>query len=86
MAFTPFKPFTEKLADGVWRHAGDLKHGMNIYFLEDEGGVTIFDAGTAPMADGVRAGGRGDRADQADRARPRSRRPPRRSRRPSASP
>jgi len=55
MALSPFKPFTEKLADGVWRHAGDLEHGMNIYFLEDEGGVTIFDAGTAPMADGVRA-------------------------------
>ena len=49
------KPFTEKVADGVWRHAGDLEHGMNIYFLEDEGGVTIFDAGTAAMADGVRA-------------------------------
>ena len=26
----PLKPITEKVADGVWRHAGGLKQGMNI--------------------------------------------------------
>lgn len=51
----PLKPITEQIADGVWRHAGDLKQGMNIYFLaEDDGTVTLFDAGTASMAEGVR--------------------------------
>lgn len=42
-------PQPEKVADGVWRLAGDLRGGMNVYFLEDEGGVTMFDAGTRPM-------------------------------------
>jgi hydroxyacylglutathione hydrolase len=52
----PLKPITEKIADRVWRHAGDLRQGMNVYFLrEDDGEVTIFDAGTAQMAAGVRA-------------------------------
>ena len=54
MAFTPYKPITEPLADGVWRHAGDLKHGMNVYFLEDGDGITVFDGGTAAMTEGVR--------------------------------
>lgn len=41
----------ERIADGVWRLAGDIKGGMNVYFIEDpEGGVTMFDAGTRPMA------------------------------------
>lgn len=39
----------ESAADGVWRLAGDLRGGMNVYFLADEGGVTQFDAGTRPM-------------------------------------
>ena len=52
----PLKPITEKVADGVWRHAGDLKQGMNIYILaEDDGSVTLFDGGTASMTEGVRA-------------------------------
>ncbi len=55
MALNPFKPITEELADGVWRHAGDIKHGMNVYFIaEDDGGVTVFDGGTASMTEGVR--------------------------------
>lgn len=45
MALNPLKPITEELAPGVWRHAGDLMHGMNVYLLADEGGVTIFDGG-----------------------------------------
>ena len=44
----------EKVADGVWRLAGDIKGGMNVYFIEDEGGVTQFDAGTKPMVGDVR--------------------------------
>src|SRR4051794_11181277 len=52
----PLKPITEQVADGVWRHAGDLSHGMNVYFLaEDDGSVTVFDGGTASMTEGVRA-------------------------------
>jgi glyoxylase-like metal-dependent hydrolase (beta-lactamase superfamily II) len=47
-------PTTERIADGVWRHAGDVRRGMNIYLLEDEGGVTVFDAGTQVMTVGVR--------------------------------
>jgi hydroxyacylglutathione hydrolase len=40
----------EKVAEGVWRIRGDIKGGMNVYFIEDEGGVTQFDAGTRPMS------------------------------------
>lgn len=47
-------PTTEKVADGVWRHAGDLRRAMNVYFLEDDGGVTLFDAGTKAMTEGAR--------------------------------
>jgi hydroxyacylglutathione hydrolase len=52
----PLRPITEKVADGVWRHAGDLRQGMNVYFLrEDDGEITVFDAGTKGMTEGVRA-------------------------------
>lgn len=51
----PLQPITEKLADGVWRHAGDLRQGMNVYLLRDEdGSITVFDAGTEGMTEGVR--------------------------------
>ena len=49
-----FAPLTEKIADGVWRHAGDARRSMNVYLLEDDGGITVFDAGTRAMTDGVR--------------------------------
>lgn len=40
----------ERVADGVWLLRGDLRKGMNIYFLEDEGGgVVQFDAGSQGM-------------------------------------
>lgn len=51
---TPFGPKLERIADGVWRLSGDLGRGMNIYFIEDDGGVTQFDAGTAPMTEAAR--------------------------------
>ncbi len=39
----------ERVADGVWLLRGDTRKSMNIYFLEDEGGVVQFDAGTKAM-------------------------------------
>lgn len=39
----------ERVADGVWLLRGDLRSGMNIYFLEDGDGVVQFDAGTKSM-------------------------------------
>lgn len=39
----------EQVADGVWRLTGDIRGAMNVYFLADEGGVTMYDAGTEPM-------------------------------------
>lgn len=41
----------EEVADQVWLMRGDLKHGMNIYFVEGPDGEIIqFDAGTKAMA------------------------------------
>lgn len=46
----------EKVADGVWLLRGDLRKGMNIYFLEEGGGgVTQFDAGSKGMTKKARA-------------------------------
>ena len=39
----------ERVADGVWLLRGDFRGAMNVYFLEDEGGVVAFDAGTKGM-------------------------------------
>jgi glyoxylase-like metal-dependent hydrolase (beta-lactamase superfamily II) len=47
----------EKVADGVWLLRGDLRKAMNIYFLEDEGGVVQFDAGTKAMVEAAKAAG-----------------------------
>lgn len=51
----PMSPTLETVADGVWLLRGDIKHGMNIYFLQDEGGVVQYDAGTESMTKAVRA-------------------------------
>jgi hydroxyacylglutathione hydrolase len=45
----------ERVAEGVWLLRGDLGKGMNIYFLEDAGGVVQFDAGSKGMAKKARA-------------------------------
>jgi glyoxylase-like metal-dependent hydrolase (beta-lactamase superfamily II) len=45
----------EKVAEGVWLLRGDLGKAMNIYFLEGEGGVVQFDAGTKSMTGKARA-------------------------------
>ena len=44
----------EGVAEGVWLLRGDLTKSMNVYFLEDEGGVVQFDAGTKAMRKAVR--------------------------------
>jgi len=44
----------ERVADGVWLLRGDLRKGMNIYFLEDGDGVVQFDAGTKGMTKAAR--------------------------------
>lgn len=45
----------EKVADGVWLLRGDLRKSMNIYFIEEEGGVVQFDAGSKAMTKAARA-------------------------------
>ena len=47
----------EEICKGIWRLAGDIKGGMNVYFLADDDGVTMFDAGTKPMTKDVKATG-----------------------------
>jgi len=43
-----------RIAEGVWLLRGGIPRVMNVYLLEDDGGVTVFDAGisdmTAPLA------------------------------------
>ncbi len=57
----PLAPVTEKIADGVWRHAGDVRQGMNVYLIEEEdgSGVFAFDSGTKMMAGGIRRAAEG---------------------------
>jgi glyoxylase-like metal-dependent hydrolase (beta-lactamase superfamily II) len=45
----------ERVADGVWLLRGDFRGAMNVYFIEDEGGVVQFDAGTKSMRKKVAA-------------------------------
>jgi glyoxylase-like metal-dependent hydrolase (beta-lactamase superfamily II) len=45
----------ETVAEGVWLLRGDLRGAMNVYFIEDEGGVVAFDAGTKAMRRKARA-------------------------------
>jgi hydroxyacylglutathione hydrolase len=43
-----------RVADGVWRLAGDFRKAMNVFLIEDEGGVTMFDGGTKGMVKPIR--------------------------------
>ncbi len=54
----PMSPVLAEVADGVWLLRGDIKGGMNIYFLRDGDGVVQFDAGTKPMVNAARAVGK----------------------------
>ena len=48
----------ERIADGVWLLRGGFPAKlMNVYFIEDDGGVTMFDAGIAGMSTAVVAAG-----------------------------
>ncbi len=48
----------ERIADGVWLLRGGFPAKiMNVYFIEDDGGVTMFDAGIAAMGTAVIAAG-----------------------------
>lgn len=49
----PGSPTIEPVADGVWLVRGGLPRTMNVYLLEDAGGVTLFDAGIKGMANGL---------------------------------
>jgi len=51
-------PSPKRIADGVWLVRGGFPTKiMNVYLIEDGGGVTLFDAGIAAMADAVAAAG-----------------------------
>jgi hydroxyacylglutathione hydrolase len=48
----------ERIADGVWLLRGGFPAKiMNVFFIEDDGGVTMFDAGIAAMGTAVAAAG-----------------------------
>ncbi len=50
----PGSPTIEPVAEGVWLIRGGLPRIMNVYLLEEDGGVTVFDAGIKPMAEPIR--------------------------------
>ena len=47
----------ERIAEGVWLVRGGIPKIMNVYLIEDEGGVTVFDAGVSEMAGPVAVAG-----------------------------
>ncbi|HUA50218.1 MAG TPA: MBL fold metallo-hydrolase [Solirubrobacteraceae bacterium] len=52
----------ERIAEGVWLVQGGIPKTMNVYLIEDDGGVTVYDAGISEMktvlaAAGARLGG-----------------------------
>jgi hydroxyacylglutathione hydrolase len=48
----------EQIADGVWIVRGGFPvKEMNVYLIEDDGGVTVFDAGISDMTSAVAAAG-----------------------------
>jgi steroid delta-isomerase-like uncharacterized protein len=49
-----FSPKVERVAEGVWVVRGGFPvKSMNVYLIEDEGGVTMFDAGIEDMTRGL---------------------------------
>ena len=66
----------ELVAEGVWVVQGQPAR-CNVYLIEDEDGVTLFDAGARTMTRAVARAGATTRRDHADRPRPRPHRPPR---------
>ncbi|MCL2419750.1 MAG: MBL fold metallo-hydrolase [Conexibacteraceae bacterium] len=47
----------EAIAAGVWLLRGGVPRRMNVYLIEDEGGLTVFDSGSAQMRGAIRAAG-----------------------------
>jgi hydroxyacylglutathione hydrolase len=47
----------ERIAEGVWLVRGGVPKTMNVYLIEDGGGVTVFDAGISEMTTAVAAAG-----------------------------
>lgn len=45
----------EAVAAGVWVLRGGFARRMNVFLIEDEGGVTVFDAGSRQMTRAIRA-------------------------------
>jgi glyoxylase-like metal-dependent hydrolase (beta-lactamase superfamily II) len=45
----------EAIAAGVWVLRGGLARRMNVYLIEDAGGLTVFDTGSAQMTGAIRA-------------------------------
>ncbi|MEA2461298.1 MAG: hypothetical protein QOH90_1475 [Actinomycetota bacterium] len=43
----------ERIAPGVWLLRGGVPRTMNVYLLEDEGRITVFDAGVRSMATSI---------------------------------
>jgi len=55
--WSPGQP-PKRIAEGVWLVRGGVPLKiMNVYLIEDAGGVTLFDAGVAVMTDAVAAAG-----------------------------
>jgi steroid delta-isomerase-like uncharacterized protein len=51
-----FAPTKEQVAEGVWLLRGGFPlKTMNVYLIEDDGGVTVFDAGIRAMTTGIAA-------------------------------
>jgi steroid delta-isomerase-like uncharacterized protein len=49
-----FKPNVRQIAEGVWLVQGGFpRKVMNVYLIEDEGQVTVFDAGIRGMTNGI---------------------------------
>jgi glyoxylase-like metal-dependent hydrolase (beta-lactamase superfamily II) len=54
----PMSPTLESVTEDVWLLRGDIKGGMNIYFVRDGDGVVQFDAGTSGMTRAAQVVGR----------------------------
>jgi steroid delta-isomerase-like uncharacterized protein len=47
----------ERIAEGVWLVRGGIPKVMNVYLIEDEGGVTVFDSGASDMTSALAGAG-----------------------------
>jgi glyoxylase-like metal-dependent hydrolase (beta-lactamase superfamily II)/predicted ester cyclase len=47
----------ERIAEGVWLLRGGIPKTMNVFLIEEDGGVTVYDAGISDMTSGLAAAG-----------------------------